>query len=83
MANSNTQGFIFVNELGHYATAPRMSCDHGPRREVIGWTANINEAHVYPHDAMVRRRFKELEKAQSLKAVVKREVILMNWSEAQ
>lgn len=81
MVTSTVQGFIFVNELGHYATAPRMSFDHGPRREVIGWTANINEAHVYLHEAMVRRCFKELEKAQSLKAVVTREVMLMNWSE--
>ena len=37
ISNCCQQGFIFVNQLGHYATAPRMSFDHGPRREVITW----------------------------------------------
>lgn len=72
------QGFIFINELGQYAV-PSLSFDHGPRREVITWVSNINDAHVFPHEAMIRRRFKELEKCQSLKAVAVRQVIIRNW----
>lgn len=77
--NYTQQGFIFLNSLGQYAI-PGMSTGHGGTREVINWVDNINQAHVFQHEALVRRRFKELEKAQSLKAVVKREVILSNWS---
>lgn len=72
------QGFIFINELGQYAV-PTISISHGPTREIIQWVSDINEAHVFPHEAMMRRRFKELEKCQSLKAVATRNVVIRNW----
>lgn len=72
------QGFIFINELGQYAV-PTISISHGPTREIIQWVSDINEAHVFPHEAMMRRRFKELEKCQSLKAIAKREVLIREW----
>lgn len=74
------QGFIFINELGQYAV-PSISMDRGPKREVIIWVTDINEAHVFPHEAMMRRRFKELEKCQSLMAVARREVSIEVWGE--
>ena len=70
------QCFVFINNHGEYATAPYMASGHGPAREVIGWTKDINEAHVFPHENMVVRRFPELKHAQSLKAVVRRQVLL-------
>ena len=76
--NFTQQGFVFVNELGQYAV-PGLSSDHGPTREVINWVDDINHAHVFPHEALMRRRFKALEKAQSLKAVSTREVLIRNW----
>lgn len=72
------QGFIFINELGQYAV-PSLSFSHGPTREIINWVSDINDAHVFPHEAMMRRRFKELEKCQSLKAVAVRQVVIRNW----
>lgn len=72
------QGFVFINELGQYAV-PSLSNGFGPAREIINWVSDINEAHVFPHEAMMRRRFKELEKCQSLKAIAKREVLIRNW----
>ncbi len=77
--NFTSQGFIFLNSLGQYAVLG-LSSGHGPTREIINWVDNINQAHVFPHEAIIRRRFKELENCQSLKAVVKREVMLSNWS---
>lgn len=72
------QGFIFINELGQYAVLD-FSRSHGTTREVINWVENINDAHVFPHEAMTRRFFKELEKCQSLKAVAVRQVVIRNW----
>ena len=76
------QGFIFINELGQYAV-PGLSSGFGPAREVINWVGDINEAHVFPHEAMMRRRFEQLKNCQSLKAVATREVLIRNWSEAK
>lgn len=73
------QGFIFINELGQYAVPTISSSGFAPTREVIIWVSDINEAHVFPHEAMMRRRFKELEKYQSLKAVATRNVVIRNW----
>lgn len=75
------QGFVFINELGQYAVPTNSSSGFAPTREVIIWVSDINEAHVFPHEAMMRRRFKELEKCQSLMAVARREVSIEVWSE--
>ena len=72
------QGFIFINELGQYAVTG-LSHTHGGTRETINWVNDINHAHVFPHEALMRRRFKELEKCQALKAVSTREVLIRNW----
>lgn len=72
------QGFVFVNELGQYAILS-TPVSHGPSREVVMWVDDINQAYVFLHDAMSRRKYKVLEKCQSLKAVVTREVLIKNW----
>lgn len=72
------QGFIFINELGQYAV-PGLSWGHGPTREIINWVTDINDAHVFAHEGMMRRRFKQLEKCQALKAVATREVLIREW----
>lgn len=80
MVNSNTQGFIFVNELGQYAVTG-VSFDHGPSREVVMWVDGINQAEIFPHEGMMRRKHKSLEKCQTLMAVATRVVSIRDWSE--
>lgn len=80
--NFYQQGFIFVNEHGEYAT-PGLSSGHGPTREIVNWVKDINQAYVFPHEAMVRRRFKQLEKCRALKAVATREVLIRDWNSEQ
>lgn len=80
--NFYQQGFIFVNEHGEYAT-PGLSSGHGPTREIINWVKDINQAHVFPHEAIMRRRFKQLEKCRALKAVATREVLIRDWNTEQ
>lgn len=72
------QGFVFINERGQYAV-PIISMDHGPKREVIIWVTDINEAHVFPHEEMMKRRFPQLRNCQSVKAVATCEVLIRNW----
>lgn len=77
--NYTSQGFIFVNELGQYAVSNVCVVGFAPPRDVINWVSDINMAEVFPHEAMARRKFKALEKCQSLKAVATREVMIRNW----
>ena len=78
MANNIAKGFIFINNEGCYAITG-LSSGFGTTQEVIHWTPNIHMAKVFPHEALMRRRFKELEKCQALKAVSTREVLIRNW----
>lgn len=80
MSNSIAKGFIFINNEGQYAIIG-LSGGFGPTQEVIHWTPNIHMAKVFPHEAMARRKFKALEKCQSLMAVARREVSIEVWSE--
>lgn len=73
------KGFIFVNSKGQYAVTS-LSGGFGPTREIINWTVDINSATVFPHEAMACRKFEVLAKCQSLKVVVKREVLVHNWN---
>lgn len=75
--NNTAQGFIFMNELGQWAVPTTVNC-FGPGE--VMWVDDINRAHVFPHEAMTRRRFKELKKCVALKAVATREVLLCEWS---
>lgn len=74
------KGFIFINENGEYAV-PGLSSGFSQTHEIINWVKDINYAHVFPHENIVRRRFKQLEKCQALKAVETRKVTIKLWDE--
>lgn len=80
MSNDTAKGFIFINNEGQYAIIG-LSGGFGPTQQVIHWVKDIHNAEVFPHEAMARRKFKALEKCQSLMAVVRREVSVEVWSE--
>lgn len=80
MVNNIAKGFIFINNEGQYAIIG-LSGGFGPTQQVIHWTKDIHNAEVFPHEAMARRKFKALEKCQSLMAVARREVSIEVWSE--
>lgn len=71
-------GFVFVSEDGLYARHGFVN-NHGGMRETIYWVADINNATVFPHESMVKRKFPELVKTQSLKAVETKVVKFNNW----
>lgn len=73
-----TQGYVFVSSEGSFA-AVRTSCGHGPTRQVISWVKEIQDAEVFPYENIARRKFKELEKAQSLQAVETRVIQFQMW----
>ena len=80
MSNNIAKGFIFINNEGCYAITG-LSGGFGPTQQVIHWVKDIHNAEVFPHEAMARRKFKALEKCQSLMAVARREVSIEVWSE--
>ena len=78
MSNNIAKGFIFINNKGCYAITG-LSSGFGPTQQVIHWVKDIHNAELFPHEAMARRKFKALEKCQSLMAVAVRQVIIRNW----
>lgn len=80
MSADIAKGFIFINNEGQYAIIG-LSSGFGPTQQVIHWTKDIHCADIFPHEAMARRKFKALEKCQSLMAVARREVSIEVWSE--
>lgn len=79
MSADIAKGFIFINNEGWYAITG-LSSGFGPTQQVIHWTKDIHRAEVFPHEGMARRKFKVLEKCQSLMAVARREVSIEVWS---
>lgn len=75
------KGFIFINENGEFAVCVTRSSGCAPTREIITWVKNINMASVFTHEAMAKRKFKDLENCQSLKAVENRLVTIKLWDE--
>lgn len=70
-------GFIFINEKGLYAYV----CQSGgfTTKELVDWTNDLNRAEIFPHENIARRKHKQLEKCQALKASATRNVAIGEW----
>lgn len=70
-------GFIFINEKGLYAYV----CQSGgfTTKELVDWTNDLNCAEIFPHENIARRKHKQLEKCQALKASATRNVAIGEW----
>lgn len=77
---NNSNGFVFVNKEGQYAYTSQ-STGFAATKDVIYWSRDLSQAQIFPHEAMARRKFKELEKCQALMAVATRVVSISDWSE--
>ena len=77
---NNSNGFVFVNKEGQYAYTSQ-STGFTATKDVIYWSRDLSQAQIFPHEAMARRKFKELEKCQALMAVATRVVSISDWSE--
>ena len=77
---NNSNGFVFVNKEGQYAYTSQ-STGFAATKDVICWSRDLYQAQIFPHEAMARRKFKELEKCQALMAVATRVVSISDWSE--
>lgn len=75
-------GFVFISEDGLYAQHG-YTHNHASTRETIYWVSDINNATVFPHESMVKRKFPELAKTQSLKAVETKVIKLSNWGDSK
>lgn len=52
---------------------------HGGSKEAVEWVNDLNQAQVFPHEHMIKRRIPELENAIAVKAKATIVVTIGEW----
>lgn len=71
-------GFVFINSAGQYAFEHNAS-GFAANTMVVTWLNDINEATVFPHENIARRKHKSLTKCHAIPAKGTRMVVFRDF----